>query len=79
MPTSNALAIGGLDVPEDVPGVAAGLDGALIEGVPSPGVRLVEQPNAAREQIAAAAANPRNSPRKCCVWLRMMPPVVMVI
>jgi hypothetical protein len=64
-----ALAMGGLDVPEDVPGTDEGVAGAVMPGCPSPGVRFVEQPNAANETIAAAAANPRNPPCKCCVFL----------
>ncbi|MEA2328803.1 MAG: hypothetical protein QOE68_3762 [Thermoanaerobaculia bacterium] len=53
---------------EDVPGVDDGLVGAVMDGWPSPGVRFVEQPNAAKDAIAAAAANPRK-PYKCCVCL----------
>jgi hypothetical protein len=74
MPSAAALAIGGL-VPEDVPGVADGDAGAVMAGWPSPGVRLVEQPNAANEAIAAAAAKPRKPPCKCCVFLCIEPPV----
>jgi len=33
-----ALAIGGFDVPDDEPGVAAGVIGGLVDGCPSPGV-----------------------------------------
>jgi len=68
-PAEYALAIGGFDVPEDVPGVDDGVDGAVMAGWPSPGVRFVVQPNAASDAIAAAAANPRKPPCKCCVFL----------
>ena len=68
---SMALAIGGF-VPEDVPGVAAGVIGGLVDGCPSPGVRLVVHPKMAIEQMTAAAAMP---PRKCCVFFCIMPPV----
>ena len=68
-PVVYALAIGGFDVPEDVPGVEDGVDGAVMAGWPSPGVRFVEQPNAANEAIAAAAANARKPPCKCFVSL----------
>jgi hypothetical protein len=61
--------MGGFDVPDDVPGVEAGVAGAVMPGWPSPGVRLVEQPNAANEAIAAAAAKPRNPPCTCCEFL----------
>src|SRR5438270_12958695 len=61
--------MGGFDVPEDVPGVVEGLDGAVMAGWPSPGVRFVLQPNAANDAIAAAAANPRQPLCKCCVFL----------
>jgi hypothetical protein len=66
-----ALAIGGFTaVPEDVPGVEEGvLAGDVIPGCPSPGVRLVEQPNAAREQTSAATAMPRKPPFSFCVCL----------
>ena len=67
-PVEYALAMGGF-VPEDVPGVEDGMDGAVTAGWPSPGVRLVEQPNAAKDAIAAAAANARKPPCKCCVFL----------
>src|SRR5881398_3268626 len=69
---SMALAIGGLDVPEDEPGVTAGFDGGDIEGWPSPGVRFVEQPKTATEQTNTAAVRP---PRKFCVFLSIVPPV----
>src|SRR5213080_1885698 len=69
MPAAAALAIGGFDVPDDVPGVDDGDEGAVMAGWPSPGVRLVEQPNTANDVIAAAAANPRRPPCKCCVFL----------
>jgi hypothetical protein len=69
-PVVYALAIGGFD-PEDVPGVEEGVDGAAMAGWPSPGVRFVEQPNAAMDAIAAAAANARKPPCKCCVFLRI--------
>ena len=49
--------------------------GAVMAGWPSPGVRFVEQPNAANEAIAAAAAKPRKPPCKCCVFLCIEPPV----
>jgi hypothetical protein len=68
-PCEYALAIGGFDVPEDVPGVAEGVAGAVMAGWPSPGVRFVEQPNAVNDAIAAAAANPRKPPCKCCRFL----------
>src|SRR5437660_12266417 len=45
------------------------MDGAVMAGWPSPGVRFVVQPNAANDAIAAAAANPRKPPYKCCVFL----------
>jgi len=64
-----ALDMGGFDIPEDVPGVDDGVAGAVMPGSPSPGVRFVEQPNTANEAIAAAAANPRNPPRKFSVLL----------
>ncbi|HEX3579801.1 MAG TPA: hypothetical protein VHY33_14655 [Thermoanaerobaculia bacterium] len=63
VPAVNALAIGGF-VPEDVPGVEEGVAGAVMAGWPSPGVRFVEQPKAASDAIAAAAANPRKPPCK---------------
>jgi hypothetical protein len=69
---SMALAIGGLLVPEDEPGVAAGLIDGVIDGWPSPGVRLVEQPNTTREQANTAAVMP---PRKRSVFLSIVPPV----
>jgi len=69
---SIALAIGGLMVPEDEPGVAAGFAGGVIDGWPSPGVRLVEHPNTAREQANTAAVRP---PRKFCVFLSIVSPV----
>jgi len=31
-PSANALAIGGFEVPEDVPGVADGVEGAVMAG-----------------------------------------------
>jgi hypothetical protein len=61
-----------LVVPEDEPGVAAGFIDGVIDGWPSPGVRLVEQPNIAREQATTAAVMP---PRKHSVLLSMVPPV----
>lgn len=63
-----ALVMGGFD-PEDVPGVEEGVDGAVMAGWPSPGVRFVEQPNAAMDVIAAAAAKARKPRGKCCVFL----------
>jgi len=63
-----ALVMGGFD-PEDVPGVDDGVDGAVMAGWPSPGVRFVEQPNAAMDAIAAAATKARKPPCKCCVFL----------
>jgi hypothetical protein len=32
VPSTNALAMGGFDVPEDVPGVEEGVDGAVMAG-----------------------------------------------
>src|SRR5436190_12963 len=70
-----ALAIGGfdggLDVPEDVPGVEAGDAGGLMEGWPSPGVRFVEQPKPARRMMKAAG---RNRPVTGDVFVRIRPP-----
>jgi hypothetical protein len=71
VPISAALAIGGLEVPDDVPGVDEGVEGAAMAGWPSPGVRLVEQPNTVREVMSAAAATPRKPPVSCSVFLRM--------
>jgi hypothetical protein len=56
-----ALAIGGLDVPEELPGVDAGATaGTVDEGIPAPGVRLVVHPTAAIDRKSAAAPARRN-------------------
>jgi len=67
-PTSAALAIGGF-VPEDEPGVEAGVAGAVIDGWPFPGVLLVEHPNVAREHANAAAAITRKPLLPFCLSL----------
>src|SRR5258708_7506876 len=64
----SALVMGGFDVPEDDPGVAAGLSDGDIDGSPLPGVRLVEQPSRAMEQTKTATAKP---PLKFSVSLRI--------
>jgi hypothetical protein len=71
VPTWYALAIGGFDVPEDVPGVDDGLAGGAMTGCPSPGVRFVEQPNAAKETVRAETAIQRRPPFEFCLFLRI--------
>jgi hypothetical protein len=79
------LAIGTFpEVPDDVPGVDAGATvGAGDDGIPSPGVRFVVQPNAAMERVRAAAPARRNPLPVMVVRIGViefiMPPYLAVI